>query len=303
MTSPVNPNWEAFQKLYHAVENRGADRAHKFRNDVYALTPERALNAPTPKDIHEFTQVKSLLTQVHKNEGSQALQGLINDFRMLLFLAQEKTEREETARRRVNVVLAGLPGAGKQSLLYDLIMDVPSSSGEEEDFVVERWVYRDKDFEITNLGGPENHPTNWPPHLSKAHVLIYVVDSSAPASFARAQKHLKLLVGTIERTATPVVIAANKSDLPTAIPTDQLAAKLDLANILSFTKWTVISTRVVKSHDYTRGLLEILALGCDVFDVNQLIAEYAAPMTYLENAFDWFLAHTDRLSIIGPPKK
>ncbi|XP_012734660.2 ADP-ribosylation factor-like protein 9 isoform X1 [Fundulus heteroclitus] len=110
------------------------------------------------------------------------------------------------------VLVLGLDGAGKTSLLHcfssgSLEQDVEPTQG----FNAVSLSRDDLHVEFLEIGGKENLRPYWQRYLSKALLLVFVVDSSDPERFALAKKHLHTLLGL--HPSLPLMVLANKQDL------------------------------------------------------------------------------------------
>jgi len=282
------------------VESKGAGPTNKYISDIYALAPrvEEFLKSQpntklAPADSPDFLSFKTLVRTVFTKAGGTAGSGLptiqqfIKTVCALLFIAGESMDRIEEVKRQVNVVIAGLEGAGKSSLLYDLVMGMQVKSPDE--FIVEKFLFRGKEFIITNLGGEEHHRDMWPKYFEKAHLLLYVIDSSKPDKFKHAKEDLAhILAEKSLALSVPLIVCANKADLPTARTPEQINEALEF-NKINNRLAAVSSTSVIHTHEISKNLLHMLSFGPGNDTINHLICEYALPLTSLEEIFDWFL--------------
>ncbi|KAL0974266.1 hypothetical protein UPYG_G00217940 [Umbra pygmaea] len=113
------------------------------------------------------------------------------------------------------VLVLGLEGAGKTSLLHcfatgSLEQDVAPTQG----FNAVSINREDLQIEFLEIGGTKNLQPYWKRYMSKAMVLVYVVDSSDAAQFPLAKTHLHELLKT--DLYLPLVVLANKQDKPGA---------------------------------------------------------------------------------------
>lgn len=239
-----------------------------------------------------FFSFKTLVRTVFSKAGTAGtglvtVQQFIKSVCALLFIAEESVDRIEEAKRQINVVIAGLEGAGKSSLLYDLVMGLRVKSPDE--FVVEKFLFRRKEFIITNLGGEEHHRDKWPKYFEKAHLLLYVMDSSKPDKFKNAKEDLAhILAEKSLPQSVPLIVCANKADLPSAQTPEQINQALELNKINN--RLTAVSpTAVLNTHELSKNLLHMLSFGPGNDTINHLICEYALPLTSLEEIFDWVI--------------
>ncbi|XP_040028741.2 ADP-ribosylation factor-like protein 9 isoform X2 [Gasterosteus aculeatus] len=111
------------------------------------------------------------------------------------------------------VLVLGLDGAGKTSLLHCfstgcLEQDVQPTEG----FNAVSISREDLRIEFLEIGGKEALRPYWGRYLSKALLLVFVVDSANPTLFPVAKQHLHELLASAPRL--PLMVLANKQDLP-----------------------------------------------------------------------------------------
>uniref|UniRef100_G3PWX7 ADP-ribosylation factor-like 9 n=1 Tax=Gasterosteus aculeatus TaxID=69293 RepID=G3PWX7_GASAC len=114
---------------------------------------------------------------------------------------------------KTQVLVLGLDGAGKTSLLHCfstgcLEQDVQPTEG----FNAVSISREDLRIEFLEIGGKEALRPYWGRYLSKALLLVFVVDSANPALFPVAKQHLHELLASAPRL--PLMVLANKQDLP-----------------------------------------------------------------------------------------
>lgn len=143
------------------------------------------------------------------------------------------------------VLVLGLEGAGKTSLLHcfasgSLELDVTPTQG----FNAVSINREDLQIEFLEIGGKEHLRAYWPRYMSKAMVLVFVVDSSDADHFPLARKHLHDLLAT--DPLLPLVLLANKQDQQGACSITELHEALSLAEIGDQRKLFLIGTHVRK---------------------------------------------------------
>jgi ADP-ribosylation factor protein 1 len=304
MTDPTSDIVEGdksdFKALLDDVEQAGHDIAAKFLDEVeHKLLKLPMKNVPTFKGSNEYVdKFRDLLLSTEK-QGQDVLREFRLGIRRHLFYAHEKVEREEARRREVHVVVAGLEGAGKTSLLYDTVLDMKlPTSPTTEHHNVEKFQYRDKDFVISDLAEQalaSRRRSIWETHHQKGvHLIVFVVDSTDQSRFAANKDLLLSQLLTNDRLKTlPIVVCANKCDKKDAVSIDSLSKALDLKSLTN--KLTVIPTQVLDNHTSTKALIQILShlAGNKYHEIYHLICEYAVPHTGFQIAFDWYLDMLD----------
>lgn len=84
-------------------------------------------------------------------------------------------------------------------------------------------------IELFDLGGSKNIRRIWKTYLSEVHAVIYVVDAADKERFDESRKALEEVLVQAHLHDKPVLVFANKQDLPTA------AAAADVATALGLT--------------------------------------------------------------------
>ncbi|XP_061643359.1 ADP-ribosylation factor-like protein 9 isoform X1 [Phyllopteryx taeniolatus] len=128
------------------------------------------------------------------------------------------------------VLVLGLDGAGKSSLLYclaigSLDVDMVPTQG----FNAVSINREDLHIEFLEIGGKAELRPYWPRYMSKALLLVFVADSSAPQLFPVAKAQLHELLHSNPRL--PLMVLANKQDLPGACSITDLHDALELSKV------------------------------------------------------------------------
>ncbi|XP_056139989.1 ADP-ribosylation factor-like protein 9 [Lampris incognitus] len=166
------------------------------------------------------------------------------------------------------VLVLGLDGAGKTSLLHCL-----TTAGQEQDveptqgFNAVSINRDDLQIEFLEIGGKENLRCYWQRYIPKALVLVFVVDSSKAELFSQAKKHLHELVASDPHL--PLVVLANKQDLPGACSITELHDGLSLTEVGDQRKLFLIGTYVRKGDtELSSGVQDarelIIQMVCDM---------------------------------------
>jgi len=300
MTDPTSDIVEGdksdFKNLLDEVEQAGHDVAAKFldevENKILKLTMTQVAAFKGSNDY--VNRFRDLLLSTEK-QGADVLREFRLGIRRHLFYAHEKVEREEARRREVHVVVAGLEGAGKTSLLYDTVLDMKlPTSPTTEHHNVEKFQYRDKDFVISDLAGQAlatKRGSIWETHHQKGiSLMVFVVDATDKQKFAANKDLLHNQLMKNDRLKNlPIVVCANKSDKKESVTPDALTKELDLKTLPN--KMSVIPTHVLDNHQSTKALIQILShlAGNKYHEIYHLICEYAVPHTGFQIAFDWYL--------------
>ncbi|XP_076844813.1 ADP-ribosylation factor-like protein 9 isoform X2 [Brachyhypopomus gauderio] len=141
------------------------------------------------------------------------------------------------------VLVLGLEGAGKTSLLHcfttgNLEQDVTPTQGFNAVSINREGLH----IEFLEIGGGEKVRGYWQMYLSRARVLVFVVDSADAARFPLAKTHLHQLLAA--DPYLPLVVLANKQDLPRACGVAELYEALELGSVGDGRKLYVLVTQV-----------------------------------------------------------
>ncbi|XP_062282187.1 ADP-ribosylation factor-like protein 9 [Scomber scombrus] len=160
------------------------------------------------------------------------------------------------ASGRARVIVLGMDGAGKTSLLRGLASGCLERDTEPKEdlrtFAIDR---DDLHMDFLEIGDKEALQPCWQTYMSTAELLMFVVDSSNPQLFPVTKKHLHELLAS--NPGLPLMVLANKQDLPGACSLMYLYDALSLSEIRdrrwflfhTFVKETEMSSEVQKARD------------------------------------------------------
>ncbi|KAL2094712.1 hypothetical protein ACEWY4_009431 [Coilia grayii] len=141
---------------------------------------------------------------------------------------------EEEERREKQVLVLGLDGAGKSSVLQGL-------SGEASAALPNHRCRPTRGFnfmrvstplcqlDFLEIGGGEDLRVYWADYLRKTHVLVYVVDSADRRRLPQARTELHRLLKA--NSQLPVIVLGNKQDKPGAVSMPDLSEALSLGGM------------------------------------------------------------------------
>ncbi len=95
-------------------------------------------------------------------------------------------------------------------------------------FNVEEVQYRNVTFTMWDVGGQDKIRRLWGHYFRNTQGLLFVCDSADSERIGEAREELRKLLQSDELRGVPVVVAANKQDMPGALSASQLAEKLGL---------------------------------------------------------------------------
>ncbi|XP_015217744.2 uncharacterized protein [Lepisosteus oculatus] len=130
---------------------------------------------------------------------------------------------------QARILLLGLDGAGKTTVLYKLklneaVCTIPTIGFNVEPVEPVRGV----SFTVWDAGGQQQIRALWRHYYRGAQGLLFVVDSVDGPRLAEAREELEAILAHAEMSGVPFVVLANKQDLPGARGPARLADALGL---------------------------------------------------------------------------
>lgn len=126
------------------------------------------------------------------------------------------------------LLLLGLDAAGKTSLLYRLKLCETVHTIPTVGFNVESVAYKNLNFVIWDVGGQEGIRTLWTHYFQNSSAIIFIVDSADPDRFSEARDELQRLGKEKTLKTVPLLVFANKCDMPQSVNPLEVVEKLEL---------------------------------------------------------------------------
>ena len=129
--------------------------------------------------------------------------------------------------------MVGLDSAGKSTILYQL----QKSSKSEVTPVpiiglnIDTLTYNDLNLNVWDVGGRVNTYRFFRHFYTDVGAVVFVVDSNDRETFSYAKEHLEKLLAALykeNQKALPLLIYANKQDLPCALSVSEISSQLEL---------------------------------------------------------------------------
>ncbi|NXJ93726.1 ARL14 protein, partial [Corythaixoides concolor] len=142
--------------------------------------------------------------------------------------------------KQANILMLGLDSAGKSTLLYkfkynDVFLTIPTIG-----FNVDM-IETGKDFTLTfwDVGGQQKMRQLWCNFLENTDGLLYVVDSSDMRRLEESKKEFELILKNEFLKSVPVVLLANKQDLPGALNAEEVTRRFNMKKYCCDRNWYV----------------------------------------------------------------
>ncbi|XP_064603073.1 ADP-ribosylation factor-like protein 3 [Liolophura sinensis] len=154
---------------------------------------------------------------------------------------------DEDERR---IVVLGLDGAGKTSLLSFMSkQEIVHQPTPTDGFNVMCIQNENKAINIWEVGGSENIRAYWKNFIQDTNILVFVVDSADRSRVEEAGNALKSILREEKLASVPVLVIANKQDVPQALSKDIIIKKMGLNEIPENHCLSVLETQVPPNGD------------------------------------------------------
>jgi len=154
-------------------------------------------------------------------------------------------------KKNFKVVMIGLSGSGKTTILYklklgELIKTIPTVG-----FNIETIEYKNAKFNIWDMGGYEINLKLWKNYFNDADGIIYVIDSTNCNRFNQNYSEISKILAIVP--TVPILLLANKQDIDTSTKISELTLRLKLYEINN-RKWYIQSTSAVNNSGIIDGI-------------------------------------------------
>ncbi|KAL3281007.1 hypothetical protein HHI36_004231 [Cryptolaemus montrouzieri] len=158
-----------------------------------------------------------------------------------------------TQKKEYRILMIGLDGAGKTTILYKLKLGETITTIPTIGFNVETVQHKNIIFSVWDVGGQDKLRCLWRHYFQNTHGIIFVVDSSDVDRLKDSSIELRLILEEYELRNAVVLIMANKQDVPGAISTADIADLMKLHEIRN-RKWYIQSTCALQMIGLNEGL-------------------------------------------------
>jgi ADP-ribosylation factor protein 1 len=160
------------------------------------------------------------------------------------------------------ILMLGLDNAGKTSILYKVKLNENIQSIPTIGFNVEKVSpIQGVTFTVWDIGGQTKLRPLWRHYFNNVNGLFYVVDSSDPERVNESAEELHSVLEDDQMSGVPVVIIANKQDLPKSMKVSELVERLRLEKLASYrNKWHVQSACAVTGEGIYESMEQLVVM-------------------------------------------
>ncbi|XP_068810445.1 ADP-ribosylation factor-like protein 14 [Struthio camelus] len=159
-----------------------------------------------------------------------------------------------------NILMLGLDSAGKSTLLYKLKYNNVFQTIPTIGFNVDM-IETERDFALTfwDVGGQQKMRLLWCNFLENTDGLLYVVDSSDKQRLEESKKEFELILKNEFIKNVPVVLLANKQDLPGALNAEEVTRRFNMKKYCSDRNWYVQPCCAITGEGLSEALQRLTA--------------------------------------------
>lgn len=137
----------------------------------------------------------------------------------------------QSPEKELRLLLLGLDNAGKTTILKIMASEDVSHVTPTAGFNIKSVVSDGFKLNVWDIGGQRKIRPYWKNYFENTDVLIYVVDSSDKKRLEETGIELFELLGENKLEEVPLLVYANKQDLPNSLASSELAEALGLHSI------------------------------------------------------------------------
>ena len=207
-------------------------------------------------DKRDYKRKRLSLLDSEKQKDNQS----IKHKKMGSFLGKIKSVLQSFGGSEARILMLGLDAAGKTTILYKLKLNETVSSIPTIGFNVETVTpVKNVSFTVWDVGGQDKIRPLWKHYFNNTEGLVYVVDSSDRARVSESKDELMWILESDEMRGVPVVILANKQDLPGALSPSEVAGKLGMHQMRG-RDWYIQGTCATNGDGLFEGMHELAKL-------------------------------------------
>eukprot|EP00800_Vazella_pourtalesii_P016704 TRINITY_DN4878_c0_g2_i1.p1 TRINITY_DN4878_c0_g2~~TRINITY_DN4878_c0_g2_i1.p1 ORF type:complete len:188 (+),score=31.83 TRINITY_DN4878_c0_g2_i1:84-647(+) len=173
---------------------------------------------------------------------------------MGLFLSKIMQSLSSLGTTQARILMLGLDAAGKTTILYKFKLNETVQSIPTIGFNVETVApVKNVSFTVWDVGGQDKIRPLWRHYFNGSDGLIFIVDSADKERLPEAKNELHSILEDAEMANVPVVVFANKQDLPGAENPANLVRELGLETLKGH-NWFIQATSATTGEGLYEGV-------------------------------------------------
>ncbi|KAI8917173.1 ADP-ribosylation factor-like 3-like protein [Powellomyces hirtus] len=138
----------------------------------------------------------------------------------------------------LRILLLGLDNAGKTTILKSLASEDITEIKPTQGFNIKSVMVEGVKLNVWDIGGQKTIRPYWRNYFESTDVLIYIIDSADRRRLEETGEELHNLLEENKLAGVPLLVFANKQDLVSALPGDEIATGLNL-NAIRDRNWQI----------------------------------------------------------------
>ncbi|EFA85271.1 hypothetical protein PPL_02271 [Heterostelium album PN500] len=151
------------------------------------------------------------------------------------------------------IIMIGLDGSGKTTMLYKLKLGEVVNTIPTVGFNVESVQYRNINFTVWDIGGQNSIRKLWTHYYSEVAAVIFVVDSTDVERLEEASEEIKKILAQSQLNGAVLLFLCNKQDLPQSLSMAEISDRLKLQTIRD-RQWYLQPTVAIDGSGLFEGL-------------------------------------------------
>eukprot|EP01124_Arcella_intermedia_P029432 TRINITY_DN6208_c0_g2_i1.p1 TRINITY_DN6208_c0_g2~~TRINITY_DN6208_c0_g2_i1.p1 ORF type:complete len:472 (-),score=111.77 TRINITY_DN6208_c0_g2_i1:115-1530(-) len=162
--------------------------------------------------------------------------------------------RNIVSTKKITILMIGLDAAGKTSILFKLRLGEVVTTIPTIGFNVETVEYKNILFRCWDVGGPDKIRPLWRHYYTDTSCIIFVVDSNDRYRLPQVVEEMNTLLREDRMRHLPLLVFANKQDLPRAMTVNEVRENLGLEEVGRGRPWLIQGTSAATGDGLYEGL-------------------------------------------------
>ncbi|KAH7820153.1 Arl2 [Monocercomonoides exilis] len=167
---------------------------------------------------------------------------------LLSFLRKLKLKERE-----MRILLIGLDGAGKTTIMKKLKKEDTSKVSPTRGFKIETFMFDKIKMNIWDIGGQSFIRPYWRNYFEKTEGIIWVIDSTDPSRFFEGITELSKVLKAEKLAGASLLLLANKQDIHGAMTSEQIIKEMNLTEIVKGRSWHIEATSAMTGEGISEG--------------------------------------------------
>ena len=155
--------------------------------------------------------------------------------------------------------MVGLDSAGKTTILYKLRLGEVVATCPTIGFNLETVKFKNFNLVMWDVSGDQRTRRFWKTYYKDIQGVIFVIDAEDRQRFQSAKEELFNIFLAEELRGAPILILANKQDLPNAMEACELAEKLELYRVRD-RHWHLQATCALSGDGLSQGITRLVQM-------------------------------------------